>query len=356
MKYKEITKADEKAKLEARKRWDSIAKPLRSLGLLEEAIIKIAGCYGTSNVNINKKALITMCADNGIVLEGVTQTTQEITALVAENFTKDKATVSIMCKKLGVDLFPIDIGIYRDLDSYLLEDNGLKPFNLINRKISYGTKSFFKEAAMTKEDTIKAIDVGIDLVKNLKDMGYNIIATGEMGIGNTSTSSAVAAVFLEEKVERVTGKGAGLSDEGLERKIFVIKEAIKKQKPNKEDVIDVLSKVGGLDIAGLVGVYLGGAIYKIPIIIDGFISAVAALGACKINPLVKDYILPSHVSKEPAGRLILEELGLKPLLNLEMCLGEGSGAIALMPILELACEVYNKMSNFNEFGFEYVPL
>ena len=351
-----ITKANEQAIKTSKSRWDSIAKPLGSLGILEESIIKISGIIGTSSVKLNKKALITMCADNGVVEEGVTQAGQEITAIVTENFTKEKATVSIMCKKNNIDLFPIDIGIYKDMDNYLDEKDGLKPFEIINRKISYGTKNLMKEPAMTKEETIKAIKVGIELVKELKNQDYNIIATGEMGIGNTTTSSSIAAVLLNKDVKEVTGKGAGLSNEGLNRKINVINEAIKINKPNPNDPLDVLCKLGGFDIAGLVGVFIGGAVYKIPILIDGFISAVAALVAYKINPLIKDYMLASHVSKEPAGKMLLDYLGLKPFLNAEMCLGEGSGAICAIPILELSLEVYNKMSSFNEFDFKYIPL
>ena len=341
---------------ESRKRWDGIAKPLRSLGLLEEGIIKIAGISGTSNVNLKKKALIIMCADNGVVCENVTQTGMEMTAIVTENFTKNKATVAVMSKSLGVDVFPIDIGVYRDIEGALNKDQEIQPFHVINRKIAYGTKNIYREPAMAREEAISAIETGIEIVKDLKEKGYNIIATGEMGIGNTSTSSAVTSVLLGQSVEKVTGKGAGLTSEGLNRKIHVIKEAIRKNSPSKDDPMDVLRKVGGLDIGGLVGVFIGGAVYNVPIVIDGFISAVSALLASKMNPLVLDYILPSHVSKEPAGSMVLDKLKLKPFLNCEMCLGEGSGAIALFPILDLACTVYNEMSTFKEQGFKYEPL
>lgn len=351
-----ITKVDNRVLLASRKKWDSVAKPLRSLGLLEESIIKIAGALNTTDVNIEKRALITMCADNGIVEENVTQTGQEITALVTENFTKEKATVSIMCKMAHVDLFPVDIGVYRDMDEYLDEKDGLKPFKVINRKIAYGTKNFLKGQAMSHEETVKAIETGINLVKELKEMGYSLIATGEMGIANTSTSSALASVFLDLPVEEVTGKGAGLSDEGLNHKIHVIKKGIEVNNPNKDNVIDVLSKVGGLDIAGLIGVFIGGALYKIPVMIDGFISAVSALAAVRLNENIKNYIIPSHVSKEPAGKVLLESLGLKPLLTCEMCLGEGSGAVSAIPLLDMAAKVYKDMSTFSEFGFEYKPL
>lgn len=341
---KQIKPSDKQAMYESKLRWDSIAKPLESLGKLEEAVIKIAGITRTHKVNIQKKALIIMCADNGVVAEGVTQTGQEVTAIVAENFLQKKASVSIMSDYTNTDLFPVDIGIAVDT-------------NIINRKIAYGTKNFAIEPAMTKEEAIKSILVGINMVSELKEKGYQIIATGEMGIGNTTTSSAIASILLEKSVEEVTGKGAGLTSEGLNRKISVIKDAILLHKPDKNDPIDVLSKVGGFDIGGLAGVFLGGAINHIPVVIDGFISAVAALLAVSIHPNVKDYILPSHVSKEPATRLILNELELEEMITCNMCLGEGTGAVAVFPILDMAVDVYNKMSTFEQIHVEaYQPL
>lgn len=360
MKFEEalskIKKLDDEALNHARQRWDSVAKPLRSLGMLEEAIIKIAGITGDNKVSLDKKALVIMCADNGVVEEGVTQTGQEVTAIVTENFTNRKATVSVMSKVAGVDLFPVDIGVYRDMECSLGKNEEIVPFRVINKKISYGTNNMVKGPAMTREQAIEAIEVGINMVKHLKEKGYNIIATGEMGIGNTSTSSAIASVYLDKPVELVTGKGAGLSSEGLERKIEALKKAIELNKPDINDPIDVLSKIGGYDIAGLAGVFIGGAVYNIPVVIDGFISAVSALVAMKIEPLIRDYMIPSHVSKEPAGRMLIDALGLKPFLTCEMCLGEGSGAVALFPILDIALTVYNEMSSFDDVAFKYKPL
>lgn len=354
---KNINDLDEKSIDECSKRWDSIAKPLKSLGLLEEALIKIAGITKSSRVSLDKKALLIMCADNGVVKEGVTQTGQEVTANVTENFTDEKATVSIMSKSIGVDVFPVDIGIYRDMDGALNDDKDIVPFHILNRKIAYGTHNMLKGPAMSRENAVKAIETGINLVKHMKQCGYNIVATGEMGIGNTTTSSAIASVLLDQPVENVTGRGAGLTSSALERKIDVIKESIKLNKPDRNDPIDVLAKVGGYDIAGLTGVFIGGAVYNLPIVIDGFISAVAALVASRIAPKTIQYMLPSHVSKEPAGKMLLDALRLKPFITCEMCLGEGSGAVALLPILDMACAVYNKMSSFNDIGIEeYKPL
>ena len=214
-----------------------------------------------------------------------------------------------------------------------------------------------KGPAMTREEAQQALETGISMVEELKNKGYSLIATGEMGIGNTTTSSAVASVLLNEEVEKMTGRGAGLSSEGMTRKINAIKKAIEINQPDPTDGVDVLSKVGGFDIAGMAGIFIGGAVYGVPIVIDGFISAVAALAAARICPLVKEYMLASHVSKEPAAHLILEALGLSAPLHCGMCLGEGTGAVVLFPILDLACGVYNGMSTFQDIQVEeYKPL
>lgn len=334
-----IRPIDEAAVKESQRRWNSIAKPLHSLGKLEDTVIRIAGITGDAVMHLEKKGLITMCADNGVVAEGVTQTGQEVTAIVTENFLTGAATASVMCKKVGADIFPVDIGVAVDTGA-------------INRKIAYGTKNFACEPAMTREETKRAILVGIQMVEELKNQGYGILATGEMGIGNTTTSSAVAAVLMGKPVEEMTGRGAGLDNDGLNKKIATIKKGISLHKPDPEDAIDVLSKVGGLDLAGIAGVFLGGAIYRVPILVDGFISAVGALCAARICPRSKDYMLASHVSKEPAASMILGELGLEAPLHCDMCLGEGTGAVAFYPILDLACEVYKKMSTFDDIKVE----
>lgn len=327
-----------------KKKWSSIAKPLYSLGKLEDYLVQIAGICGSSRVSLQKKGLVVMCADNGIVEEGVTQSGQEVTALVSNNFLKDEATAAVLCKKAGADIFPVDIGVAVDTE-------------ILNRKILYGTRNFAKEPAMTREEAICAVQTGIDMVKELAEKGYRILATGEMGIGNTTTSSALACAFLKEQPEVMTGRGAGLTSAGLEKKISVIKTALERYLPKCQDAVDVLAAVGGLDIAGLAGVFIGGAIYRIPIVIDGFISAAAALTAVQIEPKCREFMLASHVSKEPAAELILKALGLKAALHCDMCLGEGTGALMLFPILDMACEVYEKMSTFDDIKLEaYQPL
>lgn len=389
-----VAEAEKNAKL----RWDSIAKPLGSLGRLEEAVIRLAGISGNANkVSVKKAGLVIMCADHGVVEEGVTQTGYEVTNVVATNFTKGKTSVNAMADTIGVDVFPIDIG----MKTSPVKEKELKPLTLVDRKIAMGSLNIAKEAAMSIEQCENAVQVGIDSVRDLKKKGYEILATGEMGIGNTTPSSALAAVLLGQEVENVTGKGAGLSNSSLELKIKAIKRAIKRyysivdslkgleskemssldmaskdmdpldmnskdkdsmdmDSVNKDiliindaqSAINILAQLGGYDIAGLVGVFLGGAIYKIPIVIDGFISSVAALLAVTIEPKARYYMFPSHESKEPAGRMVLEALQMKPFITCDMYLGEGTGAIAVLPILNMAVEVYQKMSTFKEIEIE----
>ena len=341
-KCKMIHSVDESCKTQAKERWKTVAKPLFSLGKLEDAVIKMAGIRGTSSYEIRKKGLLIFCADNGVVEEGVTQTGQEVTAIVADNFTKEATSVCIMAQTADVELFPVDIGMVTDVPSVSrLED-----------KVMYGTKNMVKEPAMTREQAAQAILVGIRKVAELAEKGYDLLATGEMGIGNTTTSSAVTAVLLGKNVENVTGRGAGLSSEGLDRKVQAIQTALERHQPDKEDILDVLSKVGGLDIAGMMGAFLGGAIYHVPVLIDGFISSVAALCAVRMVPETLGYILASHCSGEPAGRMTLDELKLEYLIDAKMSLGEGSGAVAAIPLLEMGVNVYRKMSTFEEIQVE----
>ena len=324
----------------AQKRWDSIAKPLHSLGKLETLLIQIAGITGNAEVDLSRRGLIAMCADNGVVEEGVTQTGQEVTAIVAENFLKYDTSVGVMCKQNHAEIFPVVMGMVTDTKVRT------------DHKIAYGTQNMTKGPAMTREQAVKGLEAGIDMVRELNDKGYRILATGEMGIGNTTTSSAVASVLLKQPVEEMTGRGAGLTSEGLVRKINAIKKAIALNEPDPEDAIDVLAKVGGLDIAGMAGVFLGGAVYGIPVVMDGFISCVSALIAMRICPAARDYILASHVSKEPAAHLILENMGKEAIIHADMCLGEGTGAVALFPILDLAAAVYHSMSTFDDIHVE----
>lgn len=337
---KKVRPLDEKAMEGARKRWDSIAKPLHSLGELENMLTQIAGITGIPEVRVEKKAVVAMCADNGVVEEGVTQTGQEVTAVVAENFLEGTTTCCVMCRQCGAELFPVDVGMVTDTKVRT------------DLKVAYGTRNMTREPAMTRDQAIRGIEAGIAMAEELKEKGYQVLATGEMGIGNTTTSSAVAAVLLGKPVEDMTGRGAGLTSEGLVRKINAIKKAIALNNPDRSDAIDVLAKVGGLDIAGMAGVFIGGAALGMPVVMDGFISCVSALIAIKICPQVSDHILASHVSKEPAAQLLLKELGKEAIIHAGMCLGEGTGAVALFPMMDLSCAVYNSMSTFGDINVE----
>lgn len=342
-----ILPADKHAMNGARKRLNSLAKPLGSLGKLENIMVQLAGAQGTTDIQIGKRGVIIFCADNGVVDQGVTQCGQEVTATVAENFTKGDTTVCIMARRADVDIIPVDIGIARTV----------KAKGLLQRKVRMGTRDFTKAPAMTREEAMRAIETGIQLAYEYKQRGYRLLASGEMGIGNTTTSAAIAAVLLGEEPQKVVGRGAGLSTEGLQRKIDAIEKAIALHHPDSNDPVDVLCKVGGLDLAGMVGLHLGAAACHIPVVIDGFVSSVAALLAVRICPHVRDYSLASHASAEPAGARILEELDLSPLLYADMRLGEGSGAVAMIALLDLATDIYHKMVCFDDIGIEaYRPL
>ena len=351
MKYSEVTleevikhtsSADAEAVTACQKRWDSIAKPLHSLGWMEEAVARVAGAQHSSEVHTEKKVLVVMCADNGIVEEGVTQTGQEVTAIVAENFSRHETSACLMAEVAGVDIYPVDIGMITDVKNVTRK----------NEKTAYGTKNFAKEPAMTREQLWQAIETGIRIAGEKKQEGYDILLTGEMGIGNTTTSSAVASVLLNRDPAVMTGKGAGLDDDGLKRKIHVIEDAIGRYNLWQADVLTVMASVGGYDIAGLCGLCIGGALYHIPVVLDGFISGVAALCAVHLIPAVADYLIPSHVSKEPAAHYVLDELGLSPLITCDMCLGEGSGAVAVIPLLEMGLKVYGDMGTFEDIKVE----
>ena len=335
-----ILPPDRTAMEQASFRWDSIAKPLHSLGRFEEMITQIAGIQRTDRVDIRRKALVIMCADNGVVEEGVTQTGQEVTAIVAGNFLAENTSVSIMSACAGADVFPMDVGMVSDVPG------------MDTRKTAYGTRNLAKEPAMTRKEMEAAIRAGMDKAAELKEAGYQILASGEMGIGNTTTSSAIAAVLLDRPPEQVTGCGAGLSGTGLQKKIQVIQKAIELHRPDASDPADVLMKLGGFDIAAMTGLYLGAAAEGLPVIADGFISLVAALVAVRMAPGCREYILPSHVSEEPAVRSVLKALHMEPVLHAGMHLGEGTGAAALFPLLDMASAIYTGMSTFSDIRVE----
>ncbi len=322
--------------------WDHIAKPLDSMGSFERMTARIGAIQGTAEMEISKRAVIVMCADHGVVEEGISQSGQEITAVVTHLMGEGRTSVGRMAAAADVDVIPVDIGV-----------NSHEHFQgVLDRKIVCGTKNFAKEPAMTKGQALTAIQTGIDLVSQCKESGYRILATGEMGIGNTTMSSAVAAALIGCSVDRVTGRGAGLDDKGLARKIRVIQDAIQYHELSQEDPFRILCCVGGFDLVGLTGVFLGGALSHIPVVIDGVISAVAALAAERLCPGAKDYMLASHKSREPAVEVILKELQLTPVIDAGLALGEGTGAVMLFPLLDLALSLYQNRTTFQTAAME----
>lgn len=337
-----IRPLDKQAMQEAGFLWDHIAKPIDGLGIFEKMIIQIAGIQENSHIDLMKKAVIPMCADNGIVAEGVSQSGMEVTAIVAANMASGVANICKMSQYAGAEVFPVDIGI--------ASDKQVK--NLRNCKIRKGTRNFLKEPAMSREEVLQAILIGIEQVEQCKKEGFHILATGEMGIGNTTTSSAMASILLNMPVAEVTGRGAGLDYAGLLRKQQVIEQAIEKYHIPKDQTLKILQTVGGLDIAGLVGMYIGGAIYRIPIVIDGIIASIAALTAYRLLPATRDFMLPSHMSKEPATKAIMKELALTPVLDAQLALGEGTGAVMLFPLLDMALTVYQGNTTFSDIAIK----
>lgn len=327
---------------QSKKDWDQIAKPIGSLGRLEQIVSRMAYIKGqTHPVKLEKRALLIMCADHGVVKEGVTQTDSSVTRIVSENFAKGASSVNLMAEAAHVSVYPVDIG----MDTGEYPEKELKPGVVINRKIARGSGNILKEAAMTKEQCLQALKTGVELVGECKKMGYDIIATGEMGIGNTTPSSALASALLSIPAKEATGRGAGLSDEAYAHKIQVVSDAVARVS-KESDPFTLLCELGGYDIAGMAGCFLGAVRYHIPVIIDGAISSIAALVADRLDCRTRHYVIASHESDEITGKLALKSLGLKPVIHGKMRLGEGTGAIAMIPLIEMGCRVYEQMGTF----------
>ena len=332
------------AREQAQWKWDHVAKPLNSLGQLENLIVKIAGMQETADVRIDRRCALVFCADHGVVAEGVSQSGSEVTALVARSIAEGTANINLMASVSGTDVFAVDMGMIGDAPG------------VIDRKIARGTNNMAQGPAMSREQAERALQAGAGLVGEMKAKGYKLIATGEMGIGNTTASTAMACALLGFAPEELTGRGAGLSDAGLVRKRSAIERALRVNQPDSADPVDVLAKLSGYEIAGMAGAFLGGAKYRVPIVIDGVISAVAALTAARICPESVDFMLPSHMSREPAALRIMDELGLKPVIHADMALGEGTGAVAVLPLLDMALRVYHGTHTFDDLGMDaYTP-
>lgn len=340
----------EDAVKEAEARQEVLAKPTGALGTLEDISIQLAGITGKVKNSMKQQAVVIMSADNGVVDEGVASAPQSVTLSQTINFTRHYTGVSSMAKYFGIDLLVVDTGVKMAIPSSLysaeMTEEGRLTAKIVNRRIADGTRNLAKEPAMTDEEALRAIMTGIEAAKAIKDCGYDIFGVGEMGIGNTTTSACVLAALCCKTGEDVVGRGGGLNDEGLAKKIRIVDEAIKDLDP--ADVTDILAKVGGFDICAMTGVFLGAAYYRIPVVIDGYISAVAALCAYRLAPKAVNFMFGSHQSKEKGYLIAMDALGVKPYFNLGMRLGEGSGCPVSFKIIETACAAMNGMATFAE--------
>lgn len=369
-----MNETQQKIYIQAKEKWDAIAKPIDSLGVFEDMVARLCAIAGTVNPgDYKRRALLTLCADHGVVAEGVTQTDAGVTKVVAENIAHSCSGVNYMAQTAGVDVYAVDIGMLGEP----YPDASFGMGHMINRKVQAGTGNLARESAMSMETCDRAIEAGKELVRECKEKGYEILAVGEMGIGNTTPTSALLAALLDLPAEAVTGRGAGLNDAGLARKVQVITQALVRvqetsdvKQPDGQEQIDVklqcgrtdvqgtpdakqlLAELGGLEIAGMVGVFLGARQYQIPVVLDGAITCVAALAAMRMEPEVVDYLLASHVSEEASGRLALDTLGLPAVIHGKLCLGEGSGAMMLFPLLDMALSIYKNMGTFDDLSIE----
>ena len=332
-----ITPLNEAAMSAARERQAQLAKPPGSLGRLEDLSVQLAGISGKIHNSIEKKQLLVFAADNGVVEEGVSSAPQSVTLQQTINLTRHKTGASVLAKHFGCEITVCDVGVNAEI----------RESAVLNKKIAYGTQNITKGAAMTREQALTALLIGAELAQNID---ADVFGIGEMGIGNTTTSSAVLSVILDADVEKVTGRGGGITDESFLKKKQVIQNSIQINKPNKNDIIDILSKVGGFDLAAMCGAFLGCAAAKKPVVIDGLISAVAALCAVKLCPNTRHYLIPSHASYEIGYQLAMEAMELQPIFLLNMRLGEGSGCPLAFQVLEAACAVINNMATFDQAG------
>ena len=330
---------DEAAMAAARERQAQLAKPPGSLGRLEELSLQLAGITGKIHNKIEKKHLLVFAADNGVVAEGVSSAPQSVTLMQTVNLTRAKTGASVLCKHFGCEITVCDVGVNADI----------KEPKVLNRKIAYGTQNIVHGPAMTREQAVQAMMTGIELAQKTD---ADVIGIGEMGIGNTTTSSAVLSVLLDADVEAVTGRGGGITDAGFLKKKRVITDAIAINQPDQNDVIDVLAKVGGFDISAMCGAFIGCAASQRPVVIDGFISAVAALCACRLCPNVRGYLIPSHASYEIGYKMAMDAMGLQPIFLLGMRLGEGSGCPLAFEVLSAACAILNDMATFDQAGID----
>jgi nicotinate-nucleotide--dimethylbenzimidazole phosphoribosyltransferase len=338
---KNITPLDYKLMEKTQARLDNLTKPLGSLGRLEELAKQICGITGKAEPLLKNKVIFTLAGDHGVTDEEVSAYPKEVTSQMVYNFIRGGAGINVLARHIGARVVVVDMGVACDLEPHP---------DLVIKKINYGTKNMARGPAMSREEAIKSIESGIEVFEKEFARGIDMAGTGDMGIGNTTASSAVTSVITRESVRNVTGRGTGIDDETLANKVVVIERAIKVNKPDANDAIDVLSKVGGFEIGGLAGIILASARNRIPVLIDGFISGAAALIAYKLEPKVKDYMIASHCSVEIGHRVILDYIGLTPILDLDLRLGEGTGAALGMNIIEASIKILTQMSTFQDAG------
>jgi len=325
---------------ETQKRLDNLTKPQGSLGRLEELAKLIVAITGKKNPDLSKKVIFTMAGDHGVYEEGVSLFPQEVTAQMVYNFLRGGAGINVLANHIGAKVIVVDMGVASDLEPHP---------NLIIKKVGYGTKNITKHPAMSYRQTVNSILAGVEVFESeLVSSGIDIVGTGDMGIANTTPSSAIVAAITQAPVKNVTGKGTGIDDATLKRKIEVIKKAIKFNKPNPKNGLDVLSKLGGFEIGGLVGIILSAAAHRVPVVIDGFISGAAALIATTLKPEIKDYMIAGHTSVEKGHQVLLDFIGLAPLLNMNLRLGEGTGAVLAMNLVEAGVKILTQMATFQQ--------
>lgn len=332
---------NEQAAAAAQARVNNLTIPLGALGIMEQIIVRLAGIQGQAMPELGAKVVMVMAGDHGVVAEGVSAYPQEVTPQMVLNFLNDGAAISVLSRHTGAKVVVTDVGVL---------GKAIDHPNLNIRKIREGTRNMAREAAMTQEEVVAAIEVGIEMVQKEIEAGATMVATGDMGIGNTTPSSAILAAFSGADLDVITGRGTGLDSEGRKKKVQVIQRALEVNRPDPTQPLDVLRKVGGLEIAALTGVILGAAAKRVPVVVDGFISTAAALVACKLNERCRNFLFASHLSQEPGHRIMLEYMNLQPIIYLDLRVGEGTGAVLAFPLMEAAVKLVREMATFDEAG------
>jgi nicotinate-nucleotide--dimethylbenzimidazole phosphoribosyltransferase len=336
-----ITNTNGKFAEEAQQRLDSLTKPQGSLGRLEEFAKQLVAITENKMPELDKKVVFTFAGDHGVADEGVSAFPKEVTPQMVLNFVNGGAGINVLARHAGAEVVVVDIGVDHDFGDLTHEV-------FVSRKVVSGTKNMRKGPAMTREEAVKCIEVGMKLASDYAKKGYKIFGTGDMGIANTTPSSAITALLTVKSVEDITGRGTGINDDALNNKVQVIKDSIALNKPDASDPVDVLAKVGGAEIGGIAGLILGAAVNKVPVVVDGFISTAGALIAYNINPKTRDYMFAAHKSQEIGHTAMLDKMGLRPIVDLDLKLGEGTGAALAMMLIEGGLKIYKEMATFGE--------